>query len=221
MNYDFKQLFENECHYPRDWMYYIDEVYDFINLFVKQVENYKKFFENYVSENILTDDEIKLACKNLLYIANIMSYFPSNERELNNIVFSIFKPMLKNTNDFSCNIDIYIGLLNRLMDKEKLVLNEYEKKRDEYFDKQISTFSRINILDFDEIHKEWQEERTKIIESNQNVRWAKEFSKFYDDVITNHKEEIKRNKQTDEYNKRMDESIMKLIKEIDTRLNKI
>ena len=220
MNYDFKQLFENECHYPRDWMYYIDEVYDFINLFVKQMENYKEFFEKYISENTLTDDEIKLSCKNLLYISDTMSYFPSNERNLNNRAFSIFNPILKNTNEFSYNIGTYIGFLYEFINKEKSVLNEYEKKRDEYFDKKISIFSKINILDSDEIHKEWEDEKTRISESRENVRWAKEFFKFYQSVIINHKEEIKKNEQTEEYDRRMDESVMKLIKKIDTKLNK-
>lgn len=220
MNYDFKEEFEGKNVLVRDWNYYMDEVYDYLNIFTKQLEQYKEYFEDYISKNQLSSDEIKLVCKNLLYISNQMSYFPSNAAVLSNEIYSIFKPLLEKTDEFSTKISSYIEFLNKLISREKIVLSEYEKIRDAYFDRDLSTLAKRKMLNPEQIKQEWEIEKEKAIESGEDFRWHDVYGKFFSSVFVNHKEEIEKNKKTEEYQKINSEAISDLVTEINSRLNK-
>ena len=220
MNYDFELAFKSENPFPRDWKRDMDEVYDFINILGYSLEKYKESFASYTSANIFSEEEVELACKNILYISKLMAAFPFGAIDLSNEVYSTFRPLTSKKAGFSAKIPAYIDFLNRFIAITKPLLSEYGVLRDEYFDRELSILSKRQMLNSEEIHREWQDEKHKLIESGENIRWAVSFRNFFRSVFKKHKEEIDKNKQTEEYNQLTDEAIADLMDETNAKLNK-
>ena len=187
-------------------------------MILKQKLKTNIFFQEIV--NIyFSEEEIVLACKNILYIASLMLSFHCDEK-LYNEVYAAFRPFMNNTADFLATIPLYISFLNKFIKITMSLLSEYVNLRDEFFDKKLAILSRRQILNFDEIREEWQEEKKKLIESGEDIRWSLSFQKFFRSIFENHREEIERNKQTEEYKQLANEPIFDMINELNTRLNK-